>query len=65
LRHIHPFPLACRGLAGSSFPVFSGWMGRGVEFLQKELDIGDADRELVLYGNAKRLSNLPISGNAV
>jgi predicted TIM-barrel fold metal-dependent hydrolase len=47
-------------LFGSSFPVFYGWMGQGVEFMQNELDISDADRELVLSGNAKRLFNLPI-----
>lgn len=47
-------------LFGSSFPVFYGWMSQGVSFLQNELDISDADRELVLYGNAKRLFNLPI-----
>jgi uncharacterized protein len=45
---------------GSSFPVFYGWMSQGVEFVKKELDISDADRELVLSGNAKRLFNLPI-----
>ncbi|GAA2229333.1 amidohydrolase [Herbiconiux moechotypicola] len=47
-------------LFGSSFPVFYGWMGQGVEFVKNELEISDADRELVLYGNAKRLFNLPI-----
>jgi len=45
---------------GSSFPVFYSWMGQGVEFMKNQLDISDADRELVLYGNAKRLFNLPI-----
>jgi hypothetical protein len=47
-------------LFGSSFPVFYGWMGQGVEFMKNELEISDADRELVLSGNAKRLFNLPI-----
>ena len=35
-------------------------MGKGVEFVKSELEISDADRELVLSGNAKRLFNLPI-----
>lgn len=47
-------------LFGSSFPVFYSWMGQGVEFVKNELEISDADRELVLSGNAKRLFNLPI-----
>jgi len=47
-------------LFGSSFPVFYSWMGQGVEFVKNELDISDADRDLVLSGNAKRLFNLPI-----
>ncbi|UOE43312.1 amidohydrolase family protein [Agromyces larvae] len=47
-------------LFGSSFPVFYSWMGQGVEFVQNELEISDADRELVLAGNAKRLFDLPI-----
>lgn len=47
-------------LFGSSFPVFYSWMGQGVDFVQNQLDISDADRELVLSGNAKRLFNLPI-----
>jgi predicted TIM-barrel fold metal-dependent hydrolase len=47
-------------LFGSSFPVFYGWMGQGVEFVRNELDISDADRELVFSGNAKRLFGLPI-----
>ncbi|MGV9711732.1 amidohydrolase family protein [Gordonia sp. NPDC003424] len=47
-------------LFGSSFPVFYGWMGQGVSFMNGELDISDADRELVMSGNAKRLFNLPI-----
>ncbi|PWJ26818.1 hypothetical protein ATK17_2996 [Branchiibius hedensis] len=47
-------------LFGSSFPVFYGWMSQGVSFIQHELDISDADRDLLLYGNAKRLFNLPI-----
>ena len=45
---------------GSCFPVFYGWMSQGVQFVQEQLDISDADRELVLSGNAKRLFNLPI-----
>jgi uncharacterized protein len=47
-------------LFGSSFPVFYGWMGQGVEFVKNELEISDTDRELVFAGNAKRLFNLPI-----
>jgi predicted TIM-barrel fold metal-dependent hydrolase len=47
-------------LFGSSFPVFYSWMGQGVEFVNNELDITDAERELVMSGNAKRLFNLPI-----
>lgn len=47
-------------LFGSSFPVFYSWMGQGVEFLTNEIELSDADREAVLYGNAKRLFNLPI-----
>ena len=47
-------------LFGSSFPVFYSWMGQGVDFVQNQLEISDADRELVLSGNAKRLFNLPI-----
>lgn len=45
---------------GSSFPVFYSWMSQGVEFLQHEIELSDADREAVLSGNAKRLFNLPI-----
>ncbi|MEF2975962.1 amidohydrolase family protein [Subtercola sp. YIM 133946] len=47
-------------LFGSSFPVVYGWMSQGVDFVNNELDISDADREAVMYGNAKRLFNLPI-----
>ncbi|ERK71507.1 amidohydrolase family protein [Leifsonia aquatica] len=47
-------------LFGSSFPVFRSWMNQGVDFVQNELELDDADRELVLSGNAKRLFNLPI-----
>ncbi len=47
-------------LFGSSFPVFYGWMSQGVEFVKNELDLSDADRDLVFSGNAKRLFNLPI-----
>jgi predicted TIM-barrel fold metal-dependent hydrolase len=45
---------------GSSFPVFYSWMSQGVEFVKNELEISDADREAVLYGNAKKMFNLPI-----
>ena len=45
---------------GSSFPVFYGWMSQGVQFMKNQVDISEADRELVLSGNAKRLFNLPI-----
>ena len=45
---------------GSSFPVFYSWMSQGVDFLQNQIEISDADRELVLSGNAKRLFRLPI-----
>lgn len=47
-------------LFGSSFPVFYSWMGQGVEFITNELDVTDEEREMMLYGNAKRLFNLPI-----
>ena len=47
-------------LFGSSFPVFYGWMSQGVDFVQNQLEISDADRELVLSGNAKRLFRLPV-----
>ncbi|MFE5334962.1 amidohydrolase family protein [Isoptericola sp. NPDC056573] len=47
-------------LFGSSFPVFYGWMSQGVEFVKNELEITDAERELVLSGNAARLFNLPL-----
>jgi len=45
---------------GSSFPVFYSWMGQGVSFVKDELEISDAQRELVLSGNAKRIFRLPI-----
>jgi predicted TIM-barrel fold metal-dependent hydrolase len=45
---------------GSSFPVFYSWMSQGVDFVKNELEISDADRQAVLYGNAKRMFNLPI-----
>ena len=48
-------------LFGSSFPVFYGWMSQGVEFVRDTIEISDADRDLVLAGNAIRLFNLPIS----
>lgn len=47
-------------LFGSSFPVFRSWMNQGVEFLKHEIEVSDADRDAVLYGNAKRLFDLPI-----
>jgi uncharacterized protein len=47
-------------LFGSSFPVFYGWMSQGVDFVNNDLEISAEDRELVMYGNAKRLFNLPI-----
>ncbi|WP_460775834.1 amidohydrolase family protein [Microbacterium sp. GXF7504] len=47
-------------LFGSSFPVFYSWMSQGVEFVKHELDVTDEQRELMLYGNAKRMFNLPI-----
>ncbi|WP_022882240.1 amidohydrolase family protein [Gryllotalpicola ginsengisoli] len=47
-------------LFGSSFPVFYGWMSQGVDFMTKKLDLSAEDRELVMYGNAKRLFNLPV-----
>jgi len=47
-------------LFGSSFPVFRSWMSQGVEFMTNEIDVTAEERELLLYGNAKRLFNLPI-----
>ena len=44
---------------GSSFPVFYGWMSQGKEFVNK-LDISDEDRELIFYGNAKKMFKLPV-----
>lgn len=46
-------------LFSSSFPVFYNWMSDGVEFM-KGLDISDADRELIMSGNAVRLFNLSV-----
>jgi predicted TIM-barrel fold metal-dependent hydrolase len=46
-------------LFGSSFPVFYGWMSQGIEFI-KSLDITEAERELMFYGNAKKMFNLPV-----
>ena len=46
-------------LFGTSFPVFYGWMSQGLEFV-KGLDITDAQREAILYSNAKNMFNLPI-----
>ncbi len=45
---------------GSSFPVFYSWMSQGVDFVKNTLDISDADREAILFGNAKKLFNLPV-----
>jgi predicted TIM-barrel fold metal-dependent hydrolase len=45
---------------GSSFPVFYSWMSQGVDFMLNEVEISDADREAVMYGNAKRMFDLPI-----
>ncbi|MFB6611052.1 amidohydrolase family protein [Agromyces sp. NPDC056379] len=47
-------------LFGSSFPVFYSWMSQGVEFMNHEVEISAADRELVMSGNAKRMFDLPI-----
>jgi len=44
---------------GSSFPVFYGWMGQGVDFMNR-MGIDDADRQMIMYGNAKRLFKLPV-----
>jgi predicted TIM-barrel fold metal-dependent hydrolase len=46
-------------LFGSSFPVFYGWMQQGVEFVNS-LDVSDAERELMFFGNAKKMFNLPV-----
>ena len=46
-------------LFGSSFPVFYGWMQQGVGFVNS-LDISEAERELMLFGNAKKMFNLPV-----
>lgn len=45
---------------GSSFPVFYGWMSQGVEFMRDEVQLSDEDRDAIMYGNAKRMFNLPI-----
>lgn len=44
-------------LFGSSFPVFYNWMPDGVAFL-KSLDITEAERALVMGGNAARIFRL-------
>jgi predicted TIM-barrel fold metal-dependent hydrolase len=46
-------------LFSSSFPVFYNWMSDGVECMNS-LDLSDADRELVMSGNAVRLFNLKV-----
>jgi predicted TIM-barrel fold metal-dependent hydrolase len=46
-------------LFGSSFPVFYGWMKQGIEFING-LNISQADKEAVLFGNAKKMFNLPV-----
>jgi predicted TIM-barrel fold metal-dependent hydrolase len=46
-------------LFSSSFPVFYNWMSDGVECM-KSLDLSDADRELVMSGNAVRLFGLKV-----
>jgi hypothetical protein len=35
-------------------------MSQGVEFVRDKIEVSDADRDLVLAGNAIRLFNLPI-----
>lgn len=45
---------------GSSFPVFYSWMSQGVEFMREQVELADEDRDAVLFGNAKRLFDLPI-----
>ena len=44
---------------GSSFPVFLGWMSQGVEFM-KTLDITEDEYEQIMFGNAKKMFNLPV-----
>jgi predicted TIM-barrel fold metal-dependent hydrolase len=44
---------------GTSFPVFYSWMGQGVQFV-KSLDITEEERDLIFYGNAKKMFNLPV-----
>ena len=44
-------------LFGSSFPVRPVWLLEGADFV-RSLDITDAEKELVLYGNAERLYHL-------
>jgi uncharacterized protein len=46
-------------LFGTSFPVSYNWMADGVEFM-KALDITEEQYDLITYGNAKRLFNLPV-----
>jgi len=44
---------------GTSFPVFYSWMSQGVQFV-KGLDITEEEREMIFFGNAKRMFNLPV-----
>jgi predicted TIM-barrel fold metal-dependent hydrolase len=46
-------------LFGSSFPVFYGWMKQGVEFVN-ELDVTQAEKDAMLFENAKAMFKLPI-----
>lgn len=50
-------------LFGSSYPVFYGWMKQSLEFV-KGLDVSEADRELMLSGNARRLFKLDTAKKA-
>ena len=42
---------------GSSYPVRPVWLLEGAQFV-RSLDISEADKELILHGNAERLYNL-------
>ncbi|MGN0801345.1 MAG: amidohydrolase family protein [Candidatus Faecivicinus sp.] len=42
---------------GSSYPVRPAWLLEGADFV-RSLDISDADKELILHGNAERLYRL-------
>jgi predicted TIM-barrel fold metal-dependent hydrolase len=46
-------------LFGSSFPVFSGWMKQGVEFMEG-LEVTDQERDDMLFNNAKRMFKLAV-----